>query len=72
MVMVGKVVRNSALMALANKESGVGENRDLCWNSIRSAIVGASMMEFREWHLVLSMVQSLLGCLLPWRMSLLL
>ena len=52
-VIVGKVVRNPALMALA-KVSRVGENRDLCWNSILSAMVGTSIIELREWHLLSS------------------
>ena len=46
-VMFGNVVRKPALIALA-KVSRVGEKSDLCWKSILSAMVGASITEFSE------------------------
>ena len=46
-VMVGNVVRKLAWIALA-KVSRVGEKSDLCWKSILSAMVGASITEFSE------------------------
>ena len=61
-VMVGKVVRYPACIALA-KVDRVGEKRDLWWKAIRSAIVGASITELSEWYLVSSIVQSLLAWL---------
>ena len=47
-VMVGKVVRYPAWIAFARVES-VGEKRDLCRKVMRSAMVGASITELREW-----------------------
>jgi hypothetical protein len=44
----GKELRYPAEMAFVRVAS-VGENKDLEKNSILSAIVGASITEFREW-----------------------
>ena len=47
-VIVGKVVRYPAWIAFARVES-VGEKRDLWRNVMRSAAVGASITELKEW-----------------------
>ena len=52
-------------MIAAARVDNVGEKRDLEWNSILSAIVGASITELREWCCSASIVHSLFLCLVP-------
>ena len=52
-------------MIAAARVDKVGEKRDLEWNSILSAIVGASITELSEWCCSASIVHSLFLCLVP-------
>ena len=63
-MMVGKLVKYPALMALAKVSNG-GQKRAACWKRTLSAVVGDSTIAFREWIGCGSIAHSDVGCRVP-------